>query len=49
MITQNDIEVLKQQQFRWDIHFKNRPVKEMMNLHRFIEVAEEAPEYVESK
>lgn len=49
MLTKKTLEILKEKQFRWDTHLNNKTVEDMMHLHRFIEVAEECPEYVESK
>lgn len=40
------IEHFKHKQFHWDVFYPNMTVAQMMNLHKGIEVAEEAPEYV---
>lgn len=43
------LEELIEKQFRWPEHFPTATVREMMMLHRLIEIALEAPEYVERR
>lgn len=45
-ISKETLELLKEKQFRWDIHLKQKSVEDMMHFHRFIEVAEVAPDFV---
>lgn len=46
MISQDSLNVMIEKQFRWDINFRDKTVREMMDINRLIEVGEVAPDFV---
>lgn len=46
MVIEEEIKKLEHKQLHWNIFYPNTTIREMMAIHRFIEVAQVASEYI---